>query len=182
MRAKSDGFELTFTHEVDAKTAGDPSYSMSAYTYIYQSKYGSRVVDKLTPKVIGAEVTGPKKVRVTVDKLTKGHVHELQAKGVRSLDGKPILHPIGYYTLNEIRRPRSTKVPKGGLKLPITTANNTASEQRECRCGHLRALRYALVDIVQLGQSQWQCFLRFCGQHIHRDEMLSQARMKWIIP
>ena len=103
MRAKPDGFELTFTHEVDAKTASDlKSYSMSAYTYIYQSKYGSPVVDKLNPEILGAEVTGPKTVRVTVDKLTKGHVHELQAKGVRSLDNKPILHPIGYYTLNEI--------------------------------------------------------------------------------
>ena len=70
--SKSDGFELTFTHEVDAKTAGDlSSYGMSAYTYIYQSKYGSPVVDKLTPKVIGAEVTGQESVRVTVDKLTK---------------------------------------------------------------------------------------------------------------
>ncbi len=103
MRAKSDGFELTFTHEVNAQTANDlNSYSMSAYTYIYQSKYGSPVVDKLTPEILRADVTGPKTVRITVDKLTKGHVHELQAKGVRSIDNKPILHPIGYYTLNEI--------------------------------------------------------------------------------
>ena len=78
------------------------AYNMSAYTYIYQSKYGSPVVDKITPKVVGAELTGPKTVRITVDKLTKGHVHELQVKGIRAVDGKPILHPIGYYTLNEI--------------------------------------------------------------------------------
>ena len=103
MRAKPDGFELTFTHEIDAITAADPaSYSMSAYTYIYRADYGSPVVDQTTPKIIGAEVKGPKTVRVTVDKLIQGHVHELRAKGVRSAKGLPILHPVGYYTLNEI--------------------------------------------------------------------------------
>ena len=64
--------------------------------------YGSPVVDKMTPKIVGAEVKGPKTVRVTVDKLIQGHVHELHAKGVNSVNDLPILHPVGYYTLNEI--------------------------------------------------------------------------------
>ena len=103
MRAKPDGFELTFTHEIDAITAANlASYSMSAYTYIYRADYGSPVVDQTTPKIVGAEVKGPKTVRLTVDKLIQGHVHELRAKGVRSAKGLPILHPVGYYTLNEI--------------------------------------------------------------------------------
>jgi hypothetical protein len=103
MRAKPDGFELTFTHEVDAVTAGNPaSYSMSAYTYIYRADYGSPVVDKVAPKIVGIELNDPKTVRVTVDKLIQGHVHELHAEGVRSAKGQPILHPVGYYTLNEI--------------------------------------------------------------------------------
>jgi len=59
-------------------------------------------VDKLTPKIVGVEVTGSKTVRLTLDKLIHGHVHELRAKGVRSVMGLPILHPVGYYTLNEI--------------------------------------------------------------------------------
>ncbi|GIT04830.1 MAG: hypothetical protein CM1200mP29_02410 [Verrucomicrobiota bacterium] len=51
MRAKPDGFELTFTHEVEAVSAANlGSYSMSAYTYIYRSDYGSPVVDKMAPK------------------------------------------------------------------------------------------------------------------------------------
>ena len=103
MRAKPDGFELTFTHEVDAVSAANlGSYSMSAYTYIYRSDYGSPVVDKMAPKITGVEVTSPIPARLTVDSLIQGHVHELHAKGVRSAKGLPILHPVGYYTLNEI--------------------------------------------------------------------------------
>ncbi|MSU40679.1 MAG: hypothetical protein EXS22_02505 [Pedosphaera sp.] len=104
MRAKPDGFELTFTHEVDAKTVGDiASYTMEAYTYIYRSDYGSPEVDKATPKVTAATVAADKKsVRLKVSGLTKGHVHELHSKGVRSAAGLPLLHAEAYYTLNEI--------------------------------------------------------------------------------
>ena len=104
MRAKPDGFELTFTQPADPKTAGDiASYTASAWTYIYQSSYGSPEVDKLTPNIISATVASDgKSVRLRLDKLTKGHVHAIGAPGLRSADGKPLLHPLGYYTLNEI--------------------------------------------------------------------------------
>ena len=104
MRAKPDGFELTFTHEVDPKTAGDViSYSMKAWTYILQSKYGSPEVDHVTPKVIGATVAKDNKsVRIKVEGRGKGHVQHLRSGGIRSKDGLPLLHPNAYYTLNEI--------------------------------------------------------------------------------
>ena len=104
MRAKPDGFELTFTHEVDPKTAGDViSYSMKAWTYILQSKYGSPEVDHVKPKVVGATVAKDNKsVRIKVEGLVKGHVHHLVSGGIRSKDGLPLLHPNAYYTLNEI--------------------------------------------------------------------------------
>ena len=52
MRAKPDGFELTFTQKVDPATAGDlASYKMKTYTYIYQSSYGSPEVDHTTPAI-----------------------------------------------------------------------------------------------------------------------------------
>jgi len=104
MRAKPDGFELTFTHEVDPKTAGDVvSYSMKAWTYILQSKYGSPEVDHVTPKVTSATVAADNKsVRLKIDGLVKGHVHHLVSSGIRSMDGLPLLHSNAYYTLNEI--------------------------------------------------------------------------------
>ena len=51
MRAKSDGFELTFTKPVDPKSAVDTAFKCSSFTYRYQKGYGSPEVDKLDPKV-----------------------------------------------------------------------------------------------------------------------------------
>ncbi|MDE0819977.1 MAG: hypothetical protein OSA95_02595 [Opitutales bacterium] len=105
MRAKPDGFELTFTHAADPKTLSDTaSYTMEAYTYIYQSSYGSPVVDKSTPSVTKAVVgKDGKSVRLTVSGLVKGNVHELKMPGIRDKSGElPLLHNVAYYTLNEI--------------------------------------------------------------------------------
>ncbi len=104
MRAKQDGFELTFTQEVDVKTAADPaSYGALAWTYIFQGGYGSPEVDKLTPKIVAVEVGADKRsVRLKLDTLTKGHVHAISAPGLRSAEGQSLLHATGYYTLNEI--------------------------------------------------------------------------------
>lgn len=104
MRAKSDGFVLTFTEAVDPKTAGDlASYKMQAYTYIYQSGYGSPVVDRSSPTVTAAEVAADgKSVRLKVSGLVKGLVHELSASGVKNKAGAGLLHATGYYTMNQI--------------------------------------------------------------------------------
>lgn len=102
MRAKPDGFELTFTQPIDAKTAGDPaSYKMSTYCYIYRADYGSPEVDHTKPSITRVEVgKDGKSVRLFVSKLEEGHIHELDAGGVRSAEGLPLLHKEAYYTLN----------------------------------------------------------------------------------
>jgi len=104
MRAKPDGFELTFTHPVDPETAGNvKSYQMETYTYIYRAKYGSPEVDHTTPTMTKAVVAEDgKSVRLYVNGLQEGHVHELHADGVRSKTGLPLLHKEAYYTLNDI--------------------------------------------------------------------------------
>ena len=104
MHAKPDGFELTFTQPVDAATAGDPkSYTAREFTYIYRAEYGSPEVDDVLPTITKITVSNDKKsVRLYLDKLTKGHIHELHLDGVKSAAGLPVLHPVAYYTLNEI--------------------------------------------------------------------------------
>lgn len=105
MRLEPDGFTLHFTQPVDATTASDlSSYTMETYTYIYQSQYGSPEVDRTEPKLVKAEPSEDgKSVRLRVDGLQKGHVHELKAAGVRNRAGLPLLHAQAYYTLNEFR-------------------------------------------------------------------------------
>jgi hypothetical protein len=104
MRAKPDGFELTFTAPVDpAATRNPAAYKLNTYTYIYQAQYGSPEVDQTTPSVTKVEVAPDgKSVRLFIDKLQEGHVHELHLDGVRSARGRPLLHPRAYYTLNYI--------------------------------------------------------------------------------
>jgi glucose/arabinose dehydrogenase len=104
MRAKHGGFELTFTKPVDPAYADKvDSYGMKAFTYIYQASYGSPEVDQATPKITRVEVADDKKsVRLFVEGLVEGHIHDLKAVGVKSADGLPLLHPQAYYTLNVI--------------------------------------------------------------------------------
>jgi len=104
MFAKSDGFEVTFTEPVDAKAAADlANYKMEAWTYIYQSSYGSPEVDKVAPKVTAATVSADGlKVRLTVDGCVKGHVHHLTLSNIKAASGAEMWHPQAFYTLNEI--------------------------------------------------------------------------------
>ena len=104
MKAKPDGFELTFTEPIDKATAeAVASYELETYTYIYQSSYGSPEVDHTKPTITKA-IAGANghSVRLTIDGLQRGHVHELHLKGVRSAKQSPLLHDAAYYTLNYI--------------------------------------------------------------------------------
>ena len=104
MRAKSDGFELTFTQEIDPKTAADPDeYTIETYTYVYRSGYGSPEVDKTIPTITNIVVADDNlSARLYIDGLQEGHVHELHLDGIRSAANLPLLHPVAYYTLNYI--------------------------------------------------------------------------------
>jgi hypothetical protein len=105
MRAKPDGFELTFTQAADpVSLEKTSSYTMEAYTYIYKSGYGSPVVDKTIPLIKKAvPAKDGKSVRIHIEGLVKGNVHELKMPGIR-LKGseQTLLHDVAYYTLNEI--------------------------------------------------------------------------------
>lgn len=104
MHAKNDGFELVFTKPVDPTTASNAeSYKLATFTYLYRADYGSPEVDQTTPKITRVEVSKDNlKVRLFVDGLQEGHIHDLKADGVRDVDGLPLLHAQAYYTMNYI--------------------------------------------------------------------------------
>jgi glucose/arabinose dehydrogenase len=102
--ARPDGFELSFTKKVNVGTAvALSSYQLSSYTYRYHQTYGSPEIDTKLLRVESVTVApGGRRLRLRVDGLREGYVHELYAEGVRSADGEALLHPRGYYTLNQI--------------------------------------------------------------------------------
>ena len=104
--SKPDGFEIAFTSPVDRKTAENPeSYSLNSFTYRYHKTYGSPIEDA-KPVPIRGVVVAPDgmSARIVADTvLREGYIHEVKAEGVRSASGSmPLLHSVGYYTLNAI--------------------------------------------------------------------------------
>jgi hypothetical protein len=106
VRAQPDGFRLRFTRPVDPERASRPeSYVLQTYTYIYQQGYGSPEVDHTQPTVTAAEVAADGlSVRLRVQGLLQGHVHDFHLPGLTDRGGEPLVHDRAYYTLNEIPR------------------------------------------------------------------------------
>jgi hypothetical protein len=101
-----NSFELTFTKPLDAMTAGRAeAYNVQSFTYNYWPTYGSPEVDRRGEKVSDVQVSADgKSVTLKVDGLKVGRVYGLNLDGVKSMDGDAVLHPEGYYTLNELPR------------------------------------------------------------------------------
>ncbi|WKN30949.1 plastocyanin/azurin family copper-binding protein [Porifericola rhodea] len=112
MKAMSNGFELEFTQAIDRTTAEAlASYSMTSFNYSYHRKYGSPIIQQQECPIASAEVSDDgKTVRLYVDGLREGYIHQLKAEGIRSKNGQPLLHSVGYYTLNNI--------PEGDRSVP----------------------------------------------------------------
>jgi hypothetical protein len=107
MRAKPDGFELRFTAPVDAKTAADPaSYMLETFTHHFYAAYGGPEIEQADQRIVSATPSADGlSVRVVVDKIVRGHIHEMHFPGIRDRAGQPLLHDVAYYTLNEIPKP-----------------------------------------------------------------------------
>jgi glucose/arabinose dehydrogenase len=104
MRARLDGFELTFTEPVDATAAGNSAaYSMKSYTYLYSGAYGSDEIETQPCKIASVTVSADRlSVALKVEGRRALYVHELRADGVKAASGAKLEHPDAYYTLNRI--------------------------------------------------------------------------------
>ena len=109
-RLNPDGFTLTFTQPVDPQSVkGESAITLQSYTYNYWSTYGSPEVDRRPVPIEQVEVgDSGRSVRLIVrrEDLVTGRVYHVSAPGVRSVDGRPLLHSEGFYTLNRLKGAR----------------------------------------------------------------------------
>jgi len=111
VRAMPDGFEIEFTSPVDRKSAEDiASYTVESFVYKYHPVYGSPPINREDNGIKGIKVSADGlKARIVVDNLRQYYIHGLRLDGVRSAEGSySLVHPLAYYTLNNI--PQGTKL------------------------------------------------------------------------
>ncbi len=104
IRAKPDGFELSFTQAVDVNSVKKAaSYALRSYIYKYQHQYGSPIIELKDLKISAIDVSADKRsVRLVIDGLRQYYIHEFKLEGIRNESGDPLLHETAYYTLNQI--------------------------------------------------------------------------------
>ena len=76
---------------------------MTSYTHEYSSAYGG---DELNTQELSVEPVAISddglRVKLKVEGLRAGYVHELRLDGAESVSGESLDYPDAYYTLNRI--------------------------------------------------------------------------------
>jgi cytochrome c551/c552 len=127
VKAMPDGFEIEFTMPVDKAKAEDlSSYAGRTFVYKYHPVYGSPTVNDEKIAIKGVKVSDDlMKVRLVIDKPRQYYIHEIQVTGIRSKSGVPVLHPVAYYTLNNIPDGPSIPVSELSTKRSVTAAKTS---------------------------------------------------------
>jgi cytochrome c551/c552 len=121
VRSMPDGFEIEFTMPVNKATAENlNAYEGRSFTYKYHAVYGSPTINEEKLRIKGVKVSEDgMKVRLVVDNLRRHYIHEIHVSGIRSEVAElPVLHPVAYYTLNNIPE---------GAKLSLSEASTKRS-------------------------------------------------------
>ncbi|MDI9860645.1 hypothetical protein [Flectobacillus roseus] len=132
--ARPDGFEIEFTQPVDAKTAADAAnYELKSFTYKYHHNYGSPIINQEKTPLKGIIVSADrKKVRLVIDNLRKGYIHEVRPSGILNEEGQPLLHEVGYYTLNNIPDGEAAQLTEAQkVKASTTPAPSTSTPAKK---------------------------------------------------
>ena len=128
VRATPDGFDVEFTKPIAKASAEDlAAYSVESFIYKYQPVYGSPTINKEKHAIKGVKLSDDgMHARIVVDNLRKNYIHQLTLDGLRSQDGSySLVHPIAYYTLNNI--PEGPKLAMAELSTKNSaTAKTTA--------------------------------------------------------
>jgi len=125
VRGMPDGFEVEFTLPVDKKTAENlASYEIRSFTYKYHPVYGSPTVNEAKCAVKGVKVSDDGlKARIVVENLRQNYLHELKLDGLRSAGLYwSLIHPMAFYTLNNIPDGEKLKLSEVSTKSEVKTA------------------------------------------------------------
>ena len=115
IHAMNDGFEVEFTTPVNSSKLKDPkNFTVNSFTYKYQHQYGSPIINNRSRKIIGMIPSADgRKVKLVLDSLIPGYIHEIRVANLESTEQKSLLHDFAYYTLNEIPAGEKTVLTEG---------------------------------------------------------------------
>ena len=141
--ARPDGFEIEFTMPINRESAENlKSYELKSFIYKYQHQYGSPIINQEVTPLRGVIVSEDRmKVRLVLDNIRQGYIHQVMASGIMNDEGQTLLHDMSYYTLNEI--------PSGDLaKVPLRAITPTSVPVKEIKSATKKEKVGASKDIV----------------------------------
>ncbi|WP_109742390.1 hypothetical protein [Arcicella aurantiaca] len=122
--ARPDGFEIEFTQPINKATAENLSnYELKSFTYKYQHQYGSPIINQEATPLRGVIVSEDRtKVRLVIDNLRLGYIHQITINGILNDQAQPLLHDLAFYTLNAIPEGELAKVSPRSTTTPIVAS------------------------------------------------------------
>ena len=97
-------------YNLERSVLSDPKERMmnhlQHYYYLYHATYGSPKQEATPVKVTEVSISEDRrKVRLTVSSLVPLRVYDLRPRGIRAIDGDPLITRLAAYTLNRLRQP-----------------------------------------------------------------------------
>ncbi len=110
--ALPDGLEIEFTLPADpVQLKNAINYEVNSFTYKYQHQYGSPIINNQVRKIVGVVPSADgKKVKLVLDSLIEGNIHEVRIKNILSTAQQSLLHDVAYYTMNNIPSGNKTEL------------------------------------------------------------------------
>lgn len=101
IKVTEEGFCLQFTKPLEESSMGD--LSVDSFGYIYQSGYGSPVVDEAEHAILKSELSEDgMTLELAVANRAAGSIHQLAISEFKSTDGGSLTHGDVFYTLHEV--------------------------------------------------------------------------------
>jgi hypothetical protein len=113
----SDGFEVRFTRPIDPESAGElRDSSVERFTYLYHERYGSPQVDNTRLAVRDLRV-GEEADRIELilgeEAMVPGLIYALDFSSLRGAEGRRVMHPEVWYSLERLRNGAGAAVVEG---------------------------------------------------------------------